>query len=255
MFDSFPVCRTLFNHWIYDNPDYLKIWITMLGRARYSKETKKAMYQSVNYELCYGQFIFGRIQWSKDLRLGEQKIRTCIKKMLVDNMISLTRHTMNFTIYEVVNYAKFNSLTNTDLETFDENSILFQKNTNFNHPDYLGVQGIQGEDNQRITNGKPTDNQRITTKEEGSKKEKKEKKDYISILDIDYVKLTQKQYDNIVSKYGKGNTDKKINDLNTWKGSKGGISKDDNLTLQNWIRRDEGKKQQDKPRGEGIIAW
>ena len=177
MFDSFPVCRTLFNHWIYDNPDYLKIWITMLGRARYSKEIKKGIYQSVNYELGYGQFIFGRIQWSEDLRLGEQKIRTCIKKMLTDNMISLTRHTMNFTIYEVVNYAKFNSLTNTDLETFDENSILFQKNTNYNHPDYLGVQGIQGEDNQRITNGKPTDNQRITTKEEGSKKVKKVKKD------------------------------------------------------------------------------
>ena len=232
MFDSFPVCRTLFNHWIYDNPDYLKIWITMLGRARYSKETKKAMYQSVNYDLNYGQFIFGRIQWSKDLKIGEQKIRTCIKKMIADDMILLNRHTMNFTIYEIVNYAKYN------------------------HPDYLVAQGMQGEDNQRITNGKPTDNQRITTNEEGSKKEKKVKKDYISILDIDYVKLTQKQYDNIVSKYGKGNTDKKIDDLNTWKGAKGGVSKDDNLTLQNWIRRDADKKPMDKPSERGVTtAW
>ena len=72
--------------------------------------------------------------------------------MVADDMILLTRHTMSFTIYEIVNYAKYN------------------------HPDYLGAQGIQETDNQRITNGKPTDNQRITTNEEGIKKEKKDKK-------------------------------------------------------------------------------
>lgn len=131
----------------------------MLGRARYSKKVKKGMYQSRGYELQYAQFIFGRTQWSDDLKIGEQKIRTCIKKMLADNMISLTRHTMNFTIYEIVNYAKYN------------------------HPNYLGTQEFQDDDNQRLTNVQPTSNQRLTTNEEGIKKAKEGKENINAFFD------------------------------------------------------------------------
>ena len=239
MFDSFPVCRTLFAHWIYDNPDYLKIWITMLGRARYSREPKIGMHQSVNYKIEYGQFIFGRIQWSVDLRLGEQKIRTCVEKMIADNMITLTRHTMKFTIYEIVNYAKYNhpdyleiqgfqgegqptsnQRLTTHFELFPDPQV--ENNANFNHPDYLVLQGIQETTNQQITNRKPTDNQQITTKEEGSKKDKKVKKVILPKKTYgEKVHLTDDQYEKLVEKHGEPETNQMIEILDNWYCTKG----------------------------------
>jgi len=153
-------------------------------------------------------------------------------KFSEENMLTLKLTTNKFSVYAVVNYAKFNSqetLIPSRLETLS---------------------------NSQPTDNKQSSNSQATTNEEGSKKVKKEKKVYIQIPDIEYVNLTQKQYDNITSIYGKEITDQKIDDLNVWKGSKGGVSKDDNLTLQNWLRRDKGKPvKTDKPKTEGEIQW
>lgn len=94
------------------------------------------------------------------------------------------------------------------------------------------------------TNAEPMANDSKESKVNESKGKGK-RKDYISLPNIEYVFLTQAQYDNVVSIYGKRETDRMIFELNHWKGSRGGKSKDDNLTLQNWLRRDKEKK--DKP--------
>lgn len=225
MFDSFPVCRTIFNHWIYDNPDYLKIWITMLGRARYSKELKKGIFNSVGYELYYAQFIYGRTQWSKDLKIGEQKLRTCIKKMLADNMILLTRQTKSFTIYEIVNYAKYN------------------------HPNYLGTEGLQEDANQQITNRKPTANQRLTTNKEGIKKDKKVKKDINKKTYGEKVHLTEEEHQKLIEKYGEDQTNEMVAILDNWyltKGKKPNESDYHTMVGKGWVlkRYQEDQQQQ-----------
>jgi len=228
MYDSFPICRSIFVHWIYANPEYLKIWITMLGRARYLKEPKKGMYQKVNYELQYGQFIFGRIKWSMDLEIGEQKIRTCIKKLIDDNMIILTRHTMNFTIYEVVNYEKFNQQADIELK------------------------GIPDIDNQRITNGQPTDNQRITTNKESKERKEGIKKEYIPLTfiddDVDKVKITQDQYDKLIAKFSIDTVKRNILALDSYivNNPKGGKYTDHNKVLNNWCNGKENKSSEKK---------
>ena len=151
MFNSFPLCRSIFEHWIYTDANCLKIWITMLGKARYKKETKTSYYQNIKYTLGYGEFIFGRTQWSKELNIGEQRIRTCLKRLLEDNMIVNIKATPKFTIYSIVNYEKFNQHTN-------------QQPTE----QFQSFQGICNQQtNQQLTSNQPATNQQLTTNKEG----------------------------------------------------------------------------------------
>jgi len=223
MNNSIPICRSILNHWVYEDPEYLKVWLTMLSQARYKEEPKTVMYEKALCTLNYGEFIFGYKAWSSKTGISYQRLRTLMGRLIADNMLTLQLTTYHYSVYAVVNYSKFNS------------------------QETLIPSRLEGSTNSHVTDTQQPSNNHPTTNEEGNKKVKKEKKDYIAILDIDYVHITQKQYDNVVSKYGKETTDKKIQDLNAWKGSKGGVSKDDNLTLQNWIRRDNDKKQVDKP--------
>jgi len=185
MFNSFPVCRSIFDHWIYTDADYLKIWVTMLGKARYLKDTKIGLHQNIQYTLNYGDFIFGRTQWSKNLNVGEQKIRTCIKKLIADNMIQLVKTTTKFTIFSVTNYEKFNQQDN---QQQTQPSQQFQGTTN-------------QQDNQRITNGQPTDNQRITTNKEREEREER-KEEVITPKQIEKTPIKKQQsYELMISNY------------------------------------------------------
>jgi len=147
MFNSFPVCRSICSNWIYEDPEYLKIWITMLSRARYLHEDKTGLYKGINYVVAYGEFIFGRPKWSMDLNIGEQKIRTCIKKLIADEMISIVKKYSKLTIFSVTNYAKYNQQLDQQQQQITESS------------------------NQQTTSTEPATNQQVTT----TKKEKKEK--------------------------------------------------------------------------------
>ena len=230
MDNSIPICRSILTHWVYEDAEYLKVWLTMLSQARYKEEPKTVMYEKALCTLNYGEFIFGYKAWSSKTGISYQRLRTLMIKFLEDNMLTLKLTTNKYSVYAVVNYAKFNS----------QESVIPSR--------------LETLPNSQLTDNKQSSNSQVTTNKEGIRKIKKEKKDYIKISDIDYVKLTQKEYDNIVSKYGKETTDKKIEDLNVWKGSKGGVSKDDNLTLQNWIRRDKDKPSIDKPERKEV-AW
>ena len=164
MFNSFPICRSIFDHWIYADADYLKIWVTMLGRARYLKDEKTGLYQKIQYTLKYGEFIFGRKQWSKDLGIGEQRIRTCIKKLEKDNMIKLEKSTSKFTIFSVTNYAKFNHQGN---HQQDEQIQQLEETTNH-------------QTNHQLTTIQPPSNHHLTTNKEG-----KERKEIVYTLDFE----------------------------------------------------------------------
>ena len=184
MFNSFPICRSIFDHWIYADAEYLKIWVTMLGKARYLKETKKGLYQNVKYTLEYGEFIFGRKQWSKDLEVGEQRIRTCIKKLINDDMIQLVQSTSKFTIFSVTNYEKFNHQTN---HQQDQQTQQSEEDTNH-------------QTNRQPTTIQPPTNHHLTTNKEGKElKECKETIPYKEIIDYLNLKTNKKFSSNSVS--------------------------------------------------------
>ena len=148
MNNSIPICRSILNHWVYEDPEYLKTWVTMLSRARYLVEPKTVIYEKSLCTLNYGQFIFGRKAWSKLTKISEQRIRTLIEKLIEDNMITLVHRTNRFSIYQITNYAKFN------------------------HQPALVPEGFEGLRNQQPTSSQPAANQQLTTNEEGTKKDK-----------------------------------------------------------------------------------
>jgi hypothetical protein len=133
----------------------------MLFAARFSKEPKTNIYEHVLYTINYGEFICGRRGWSSRLKIGEQKLRTLIKKLEKDAMIQTVYiFPHRFTIYKIVNYEKYNLPSNPPQTLVAEEVSL----------------GANPPSNPPVTHWQPTGNPLATTKEE-RKKEKKVKND------------------------------------------------------------------------------
>ena len=84
----------------------------MLMTARYMPDE---MTESIEGQLIVfqrGQFVFGRKSYSNKLCITEQKLRTLIKKMVDDNMISLVKTYNKFSVYNITNYWKYNPISN-----------------------------------------------------------------------------------------------------------------------------------------------
>ncbi len=98
-------------------------------------------FQRIN--LTPGQFIFGRKQAADDLKMSEQTIRTCLKKL--------------------------QSLENITLKSTNKFSTI----TICNWKDY---QYIENETNQQVTSNQPASNQQVTTNKNSKNERMKEEK-------------------------------------------------------------------------------
>lgn len=166
--DNFlPLSREVRNHWIYKDAEYLQVWIEMLFRARYCKESKTDIYDGILYTIEYGQFIFGLKSWSDQLSISYQRLRTLLNKMLKTEMITLVKRESKFSIYKINNYEKFNSQSNVVSNSQQSiDNIESDSNTNI-------VNNVVT--NSQLTVSQQSANSQLTTKEE-RKKDKKEKK-------------------------------------------------------------------------------
>src|SRR5690242_4478953 len=97
--------RAIENHWIYQDPEYFKVWFEILIRTRYGKDTERKLIEGELVTIEYGQFVFGRIKWSERLKVSERRIRTLFEKLINDGMIELVLKYRKCTVYKVVNYA------------------------------------------------------------------------------------------------------------------------------------------------------
>ena len=95
--------RSLLNHWIYEDAEYLKIWITFLLEATHKKQRKLVGNQSI--ELDVGQFVFGRKKFAERLKIKEWKLQKATELLVKDEMIKTVKRTNKYTIYEIVNYS------------------------------------------------------------------------------------------------------------------------------------------------------
>lgn len=223
--------RSLAEHWIYKDAEYLKVWIEMLVRARHSEEPTTEMIEGQLVTINYGEFIFGRPGWSKRLGISEQRLRTLIKKMTDDGMIESTSKFHKFSLYRIKNYQKFNQLDNQQS----------------NQQKDLAEQGIEEANNQQnnqlinlqSTSSQPASNQQLTTKEECKelKNDKKEKKlnNKPKISFSEFVKLTQEEHDKLVAQHGQSKTERMIEILNNYKGANGKKYKSDYMAILNWV--------------------
>ena len=143
-------------------------------------------------------------------------------KLISSDMIKLKTKTNRFSLYEVVNYAKFNSQqTNTE-------------------------QGLEGNDNTPVTTQQQPSNIPVTT----TKKDKKEKNDKNTYAE--FVKMTSDEYQKLVDVYGEEATKQMIDILDNYKGSKGKTYKDDYRAILSWVvkRYEEDKSKQPKQNNE-----
>ncbi|WP_028547210.1 hypothetical protein [Paenibacillus taiwanensis] len=99
--------RALHKHWIYQDAEYLKVWIEMLFRAKFSSDSKVELFDGQLVELGYGEFIYGRKKWSTRLGISERRLRTLVDKLLNEEMLKLVRSSNKFSIYYICNYEKY----------------------------------------------------------------------------------------------------------------------------------------------------
>lgn len=148
------ISREIRDHWIYKDAEHFKVWFEMLWCARFIKEPKTDTYEGVLYTLNYAEFLFGYPSWSRRLGIGEQRLRTLVKKLIKENMIVLIKKHTKFTIYFIVNYEKFNKQTN-----------------NQQDQQTSGIDGNANKQNDKqLTSSQQADNKQITTKEECKRK-------------------------------------------------------------------------------------
>lgn len=228
MNDSIPICRSILNHWIYNDAEYLKVWLTMLARARYTEEVKAGMHEGVMYTLNRGEFIFGRKKWSEQTGVGEQRLRTLIKKLEADSMIVNLSTTSKFTVYRIVNYEKFNRLAEQENKGLDD--------------------GCQPASNHQLTTIQPAANQQLTTneeckeREEGSKKgvrrstaRSKKTPSESKVQFAEYVSLTNEEHSSLVAMIGEHGATRCIGILDDYKGASGKKYASDYRAIRNWV--------------------
>jgi hypothetical protein len=220
--------RGIRSHWIYQDAEYFKVWFEMLWCARFSRDPHIEPIDGELIEVNYSEFIYGRIKWSERLKVSEQRLRTLLKKLCQEKMIEVVSKHRKCTLYKIINYEKFNQQSNQHSD---------QPQQGYNS---YGNQ----QDNQSSTSSQPAANQQPTTKEEGSNKVNKVKKEIIKILYGDHVLLSDEQYQKLTNDLTEPILTKLIEDINYWftqKPTRIKDYKDHNLMIRKWHKNNLDK--------------
>ncbi|OXM83991.1 hypothetical protein [Paenibacillus rigui] len=170
--------RQIMDHWIYKDAEYLKVWLEMLLRARFSKDPGNELIDGELITVKQGEFIFGRVKWSERLGIGEQRIRTLVKKLMNEEMISFVSSHRKCTLYRICNYENYQNFIFKDES---HNKLLTKSYVSyFSHDDnqqimqaYQEIAGNYNHDtNHLLTSIQPSANHQLTTKEQSNKDNK-----------------------------------------------------------------------------------
>lgn len=102
--------REIEKHWVYDDAEKLKTWITLLIKASHQKIKINIGYELV--ELEPGQLVFGLNKYSKLIDIDRNKLYRIIKLLEQDQMIEYDTQTYNnFSIITILNWDKYQSET------------------------------------------------------------------------------------------------------------------------------------------------
>lgn len=241
--------RQIREHWIYQDAEYLKVWIEMLFCARFSKDPDTQMRDGQLVTINYGQFIFGRISWSDNLKISERRLRTLMDRMMRDDMIRVVTKHRKFTIYDIVNYEKYHIISPESRLNLAQ--ISPKSDQQADQQETLEPQGFEGHSDQhndrQTTSKRPADDQQATTKEQ-REQSNNVNNDNKKINYTEFVKLTAAEYEKLVAEYGEEMTKECIDILNTYKGSTGKKYKSDYMTLtpKAWVAKRYQEEQAKK---------
>lgn len=172
--------RSISDHWIYRDAEYLKVWIEMLFRARFDEDATVELYDGQLIEVGYGEFIYGRIKWSQRLGISERRLRTLIKKMTQEDMIKLVKSANKFSVYSICNYEKYTKKPDDAVSEVGQDRVENAPKTDQQidhlsdqqkHASQQGLAAISDQqtdqqNDRQETSKRPANDQQVTTKEE-----------------------------------------------------------------------------------------
>jgi hypothetical protein len=124
--------RKMFEHPFASDPHWVALWVWMLCRATRTERRARIGKTTKTFILQPGQFISGRKQMAEETGINESKVKRLLKLMKNDQQID-QRTSPAGSLFTVLNWQSHQKVTN------------------------------------EMTNAWPTDDQRVTTKQEGKK--------------------------------------------------------------------------------------
>lgn len=173
---------------------------------------------------------------AEETGLSVRQVRVALDKLKMTNEVT-SKTTNKYTLISVVKYSDFQD----------------NKKANGKQDDT--------QDDKRVTNERQTNDKQMTTMKEYIKKDKKDKKDK-EVKNIygefQNVKLTETEYEKLITEYGTSGTLEIINILDTYKGSSGKKYQSDYLAIRNWVikryQEDKNKKQTNNNTNKNLFA-
>jgi hypothetical protein len=193
--------KMLDNPTVMKDPDYLAVWIYLILNATHKE--RNVMFRGKKIVLQQGQLLTGRKSISSQLSIHESKIRRILTAFEIDQQIDRQRSNKN-SIISILNWSKY--------------QIIDQQN------------------DQEMTNKRPTSDQQVTTNNNDRKKE-------CIIKDYAFnVSMMESEYEKLCTKHGEEMANDCIDYLSSYKAANRNYKrKSDYLSIIRWVVDTVGK--------------
>ncbi|MBW4131663.1 DnaD domain protein [Enterococcus faecalis] len=101
--------RTIQDHWIWENPQYLKWWLDLILMANH--QDRKILFDGELKTVKVGERITSEKKLSERWEVSRNTVRNFLDLLVKDDMIELSRSRQNGTWYKVSNYAEYQSFS------------------------------------------------------------------------------------------------------------------------------------------------
>lgn len=120
--------------------------------------------------------------------------------------------------------------------------------------EFYQCQDVTETTRKRHENDAETTRKRTNKNDKNDKNEKNEKKKEKNMY-AEFVSMTESEYQTLLSEFGVADTNRLIEILNNYKGSKGKTYKSDYMAIRNWVvNRLQEEKQKQKGKGKGVMV-
>lgn len=122
--------RSISGNWVYDDPEKLKIWITLLIKATHKKFKANVGYELV--ELQPGELIFGTRKFADEVDINQNKVYQTVKLFEDDGMIEYDTESYKgkFSIIRILNWEKYQTPSTTENKEVAEDGETQSKRPN-----------------------------------------------------------------------------------------------------------------------------
>ena len=206
------ISRTIREHWLSNNSDYLRAWVFILLTANY-REGKLALGSKI-YPVKRGQCTLSMRSWANEFRMSVKSTETFFKLLEQDDMIKrsvLGKGKQSTTLITIVNYNVYQLF----VETLEKRKGIARETLEEHDGNAKGVQYNKGNKGNNVN------------------------KETIYIQ-FDHLKLYADEFKKLSVDYTKAEVDSVLMDIENYSGNK--KYKSLYLTALKWLKKNEASK-------------